>query len=1271
MAEEGADDFIEDLFASSEAEAAAQAADDPKKKSKKKIKKKTTAGDSARGADEKVVPASRDRGDSELDHLFNEIGLSSLSPSKTTASEAHKGSFDDVDSFLNSLGAADASVKPSSSPKAGEDSSGDFLDWLDAGKPEADSKSGEVDVDGEDEVEVDFYVEKKEDQKEGEGPQGLHGEVLQQPVHEEAEEIMLEDPKLNFEVDADAHGMSLPEETGDVKAFESKVKTRLETLFEIDQKDGSALRSALRGPEVHGFVVSPDERERIWSTLMNVRNYPDWFKVREERLEELFPSVKKSIQKDCENAWKRINGDPSKLDGLVDLVYRFTLRQEAKTYTTLLSNVAVMPYKYVSAVEDVAFLIESLSLAWGGRGGDWSSTDFTGGAAWTRDAVESVASRRHGLLKRLLMYHDPAVAAHIEQHCPAFPSASLFGLFSVLGEMATTALWDVTILLEECPQKVSFFVAVALVILKREEILASKDSPVLAKVIEEAPESVKKWRSVQQLVLDLLQETPSSIQDPLGEDELVLNLASQEDLGMFDFHRSTAKNDELRILQEFRANEKEALSQTEEANANVSIALRKRANDFRHAMQSLSTKPTPIDWEKSFLKRRLVEFVGEPNDALGLKFKRGRHGLEVAEVEEGGIANRTGLVASGDLVMTLNGLLIFGLYPAGAEALIALQRRPFHMIIGTLFPKELESQIKDEDHDEVQVLTCPGMINRLAAFYAKYNPGKEREAERISKIYSNREKVLLEELRTKYGEHVEGDPFAFPLSNFCAEVSAAQVVQQLCSSVEENRKKERSFPSKHKFFLVDCRSPQMIESSGKFPTSYILDPATLSEESTKKNLSEIFVPMRGDMHICILGSGVHVMQADFNPDKASKQAEMDRRAIDTAALYFLQLGFSKVSVVQGGFLQCFIELRKAGLLLEDCLVNMPPKRALLHSYDAFQRYRSSKPGAAAAFMASKAKKVIESSLGRESSLSFTGMEELGVESSIRTKEFVGKASKLLSSVWRKDGSTQANESTKVDEDDDKVAEKTDVEVVQGELGDKTNQDSATSSAPSWASSWSSRFKMPDTATLSSRFKSSVNQAYASAQQTLAVVASEASKASSAASSKGNVKVPFEPDPELLQKIRELKVNDVAELGAIRPLYRAFEAFSVCEQQQQREQEIEKEDDSMMQKGKLLVITPERFLILQPLADHEEEGGEVLSTRPLDHVIRMRFPNEDPSCISLFFKDGEDEISQPYRFEKDAKAFIKALMSACARFNTVKAKAEAQNEEKQEEGELDV
>lgn len=722
----------------------------------------------------------------------------------------------------------------------------------------------------------------------------------------------------------------------------------------------------------------------------------------------------------------------------------------------------------------------------------------------------------------------------------------------------------------------------------------------------------------------------------------------------------------------------------------MASALRKRAQDLKTALTTTagSSSSSSPDLSGFNLSRRLVEFNGDASEPLGLGLVKGRHGLEVASVEPDSIADRTGLVHPGDIVMSLNGLLVIGLSALDAEALITLQERPVYMVVAVLCPK---TDQEDEQQGPVAAKSrCAGLEERIADYYARYNRDKASDVGRILAIYSHRESVLLEELAFKYLDHVKGDPYYWPLSLFCPPVDPHQVVRSIVNKQDDKKADSpHRRPGSKKLFLIDARSQRTIANTGRFPTSYVVDAMALSSDAqAQTELRDIFLPMRGDMQVAILGNGSDTLVQEFNPRRARLLREKDRRAVDTCAVFLLQLGCPLVGVVEGGFLGCYMAIKELGFELEDCLVNVG-NGSTLQKYDAFIRYRKASPTAVAQFQASKARnsKTFRD-VRSETAASFSGLAPIAEE----TASVASKVSTMFGNVWGAKATTSTagvmpnlSEATAEDSPSpeatanaatdtaaapsstattyvssfssfltsrasssssaNSTAEKDPGDAAKDaepDLAEKAPQEqeedspaaapTSTTSTSSWGSAWSSRFKAKlqsvDTAGLSNKLRSSMNQAYNTASQKLATVSLNAT------TSEDQTEKP--EDPAVLEYIATLGKEDLASIVEMGNGAKVFE----CEKKKQ---------DARVKRW--LVVTRDRFLVLEPHKS-EKQMGLVKSTRSLKLVERMRYPNNDPSSITLFFNKGQAESQKnTYHFDTNAKAFTKALMLACARYNS--------------------
>mmetsp|Transcript_23111 Transcript_23111/g.36806 ORF Transcript_23111/g.36806 Transcript_23111/m.36806 type:complete len:936 (+) Transcript_23111:60-2867(+) len=907
---------------------------------------------------------SADRRDSDLEGLFKDIGLSPSSPVARSGSLASTGSLDDVDAFISNLTKNDSSDKLNAKSKddkwnnMGDTEQDDFLNWLEDGDEEKPTRADSIDreasqlgeyieedddeEDEEDEV-IDFYIDDRS------GALVLDQGDAENEQVDPAEEIRDEKPVFRIEAPVvtplteeeiqkrqeDSCPQALHEYIGDTKAdmdispFTEKVVNRVETLFDIDQCEVPALRSALTIKEIVGLVVPQTLRFDLWNAVLTGSNsldtgapLPEWAREDNKLYATLPNEVVSEIEKDCTMICTTNPTLKPNQGGMVTLVSRLVCRQENRCYNVLLANlVATVTFVVTTARGDrpvseqlniCSQLLEKLCQLWTGSDGDWVRVGLTpnrdvngkgvGGAAWANETLPLVEFRRQHLLGKLVAFHDPVLGYHLSSHYDGWDltkkhvrendgdevedmfqsktfdrvlamlddfsdedalslpvsKCDLFGLMSICsGPKAplpvdeVVVFWDALLLLGEPvkPQEMSFFYATAALILARDKILAQHDNTSIHKVVSKvvALHRTNKPRGIHHVVSlgELLRRnTPRKERRLLSEEELLLRISNVEAVRLFTenliaekkreqflleeyerakrLHKRTQSNDSLSsarsdpisdesaqaaVVQEEAGTPKDSeITTAQPSNATtkawLSNTFRKGAANFKSALKSVGE--SNVDWSKYDVKRRLVKFSGPEDQGLGLSFTKGSMGgIEVTKVESDGMAAASQLVYPGDLIMTLNGLLVFSLSPKDLECLLQLQERPFYMVIGTKLPKDLERDSPVPEKEAYEESRARILCERIEDYYARYNPGKEKEVKRILEIYAHREPALLQELSLKYIDHVEGDPFVLPLSMFCISIDPLDVVSQFYfghGSPARKRKVEG-----RKLFVVDCR----------------------------------------------------------------------------------------------------------------------------------------------------------------------------------------------------------------------------------------------------------------------------------------------------------------------------------------------------------------------------------------------------------------------------------------------------------------------------------
>jgi len=1106
----------------------------------------------------------------------------------------------------------------------------EFLTWLDetptASSPRTpdapDRKLSSKSIQSDDD-EFDFFIDHA-------------GKLQTQPsenVEQISEVILLPTPKMqNLSIDEavpaklkTAFFSSTPVDDESIQ----KVSTRLNTLLEIKSVDTRTNLAAVSLPSGE-FYVPPSSRHLLWSVSMSVMaDCPAWYTSTIAAVDE---SIRAQVQIDCEKSWEYFGGDMAHLELLQNIACCLLSRNSTGVYNILAVNLSsVVLLVALEGEADpgslTAKILEAMFCRWGTKYSDWwqlqlehpPTLDGIGGAAFASRSVPLVEMHRHLNLRKFLFFHDPGLAAHLELNCASWstgesnlndskqirqfcssmeliPDWFLFGLLSPLKpdrtvstipHSTTLSLWDAMLLYEIQPQLFSTFAAASIAISQREVLLQQTEfsSSIL--------DNLDTARVIRILNI-LYHTTPSNILRTYEEIELVMELSPKQQVKLHHYTMVKEKEKEQILLESLKITEDEIPA----ASTSLASSLYRKAQ-----LMTGQTRSTLESLSSQLVSRRLVEFDGDSIEEIGLDLVQGRFGLQVRSVVPGSIADRTSLVHAGDLVMTLNGLLVLGLEVSEAQALITKQSKPLYMVIGSVFPKlNAEAQLLIDNTSKAPINVA--LERRITEFYSRHNPEKAKESGRIITIYRNHEEVLLEELSSKYFDHVMGDPFYLNLSQFCVSVDPSELVKSLFGT-------ERS---SEKLFVIDCRPPKVIQSTGKLPTSFSIDPSQLCDEEVQAQVAQQCEGIKSEVQICIMGDGTDILWADFDPLKARSRKENDRRAVDTCALYFLQRGYPHVSVVDGGFLACYRIMSLQSIVLEDCLINIGDL-STLKRYDSFFRYRRAKPSVVASYLASKAKPPSRSSIA----LSFTSLME--DESTVKLRD---KASSLFSNVWKKPAieedapsnswgwTSRFNKTTK----------------------EESKEEVEANQSTSWG--WSSRLKsmkVPDG--LGSKFKSSVSQAYATAQHKLQAVSTEFHNAQPTSN--------FDPGPsekpEILAYIAGLVKGDLVEFPSLGSSSKTFEV--------EKEKPKEKLSRPFLAK-RVIAVTQEYLIVFDP---QSIDTGSVKSIHPLKNVVRLRYPNDDIHYLTIVYKKTDEEFERFYRFPfRDSKEFTKCLSGACARLH---------------------
>ena len=186
---------------------------------------------------------------------------------------------------------------------------------------------------------------------------------------------------------------------------------------------------------------------------------------------------------------------------------------------------------------------------------------------------------------------------------------------------------------------------------------------------------------------------------------------------------------------------------------------------------------------------------------------------------------------------------------------------------------------------------------------------------------------------TKSSEVVSCLCAAMKGKRFSTDTSVAEVFMKGVQSTEDCRFK-RLQNEGLLYFGIDCR-PEYEKMCGRFPKAYSVDPYFLDDPDAIDLLLETLQPLSQSVHICIIGSGSkgiekRVMEeykakrdaqpmsekvTDFMATLSSyseklrseiksaalREIQDDCARLDGIAMFFMKRGFSRVSVLEGGF----------------------------------------------------------------------------------------------------------------------------------------------------------------------------------------------------------------------------------------------------------------------------------------------------------------------------------------------------------------------------------
>ena len=275
---------------------------------------------------------------------------------------------------------------------------------------------------------------------------------------------------------------------------------------------------------------------------------------------------------------------------------------------------------------------------------------------------------------------------------------------------------------------------------------------------------------------------------------------------------------------------------------------------------------------------------------------------------------------------------------------------------------------------------------RLVAFYRQYNPENEHNIDKIMKTYEGRYDILDTKLRKKYG--VGFNPALKPKKNstpnkllssmnqrrvqlfggnrkgddekdsgkpkqVVVQTAPSEVVPVVCWSKQSNEakfskaKKDSNGENVDaqrvplKFYLVDTRPENIVRDQGKFPDSIALSPEMFLDPNRLKEQEGLFEPLRGSVHIVIMGEGYSALPKLYGHKMTPALANCikeDEARNNNCALFFLKKGFPFVSTLLGGFAQAHAWLCRAGpekgLHAESILEEYNPEVSLFGQFES-------------------------------------------------------------------------------------------------------------------------------------------------------------------------------------------------------------------------------------------------------------------------------------------------------------------------------------------------
>ncbi len=236
---------------------------------------------------------------------------------------------------------------------------------------------------------------------------------------------------------------------------------------------------------------------------------------------------------------------------------------------------------------------------------------------------------------------------------------------------------------------------------------------------------------------------------------------------------------------------------------------------------------------------------------------------------------------------------------------------------------------------------------RALDFYLVHNRSKIMNLPGLLDQFRGVERKLVRRIETKYYPlRVHGKHRA--LAQRCARIQPAEIVPHLFSLGGGRR-------SGVTFFVVDCRPPAET-SCGRFGSAWPMAPmdlaAALRDDSAaareaRRGLLEPLDALKGQRHVCVLGSGRNRLLECISTEEATRYAVEEMNRVRRCVSLFVQHGgYPFVSVIAGGFDACFDQIqRTAGAALGE-LVDYDPERCRPSRYHRYRKLEATRPKAA-------------------------------------------------------------------------------------------------------------------------------------------------------------------------------------------------------------------------------------------------------------------------------------------------------------------------------------